>query len=349
MSIFWRAAMTCRAQFVARAMVVSCLSVAAASTALAQMDHSQHQRHQHRMTPEQFTELREKIQLYRNFTDEQIVENMSRMRDLGGMISGAEVSGDIGILALAHGYTDEANQQWMEKFESVSQQYPTGYGLGMAMMNGDHIQKAVDGLEAAGAKTILVLRTETGDVNRLNFHWQYLFGLREEASYLTAPRIQTNAKVIWGPSPTSHPMMGEIMLDYAKGLSTNLSNELVVMMGHGAMTQKENEMDLAIMAEHAQIIKSGGGFADVRFWNVQDDLPADQRAANVTKIRGWITEAKDRGMDVIVVTNALTQSVLVSKLKEDVSGLGAKFSDRGLMQSPRFAEWISAAIKENLP
>jgi len=329
--------------------LASSFLLSASSLALAQMDHSQHQGHQHQMTAAQFAELREKIQLYRNFTDEQIVENMSRMRDLGGMISGADITGDIGILALAHGYTDAANLQWMEKFNAISQDYPTGYGLGMAMMNGNHIQKAVDGLEAAGAKTILVLRTEMGDVNRLNFHWQYLFGLREEASYLSAPRIQTGAKIIWGPSPTAHPIMGEIMLDYAKALSTEPSNELVVMMGHGAMTQKENDMDLAIMAEHAQIIKAGGGFADVKFWNVQDDLPADQRLANVTKIRGWIADAKEQGRDVIVVTNALTQSLLVSKLQEDVSGLDVKFSDLGLMQSPRFADWISAAVDENLP
>ena len=317
--------------------------------AVAQMDHSQHQGHQHQMTQEQFAELREKIQLYRDFTDEQILENMSRMRDLGGMISQADVSGDIGLLALAHGYTDEANAQWMEKFETISSQYPTGYGLGMAMMNGNHIQTAIDGLEKAGAKTIIVLRTETGDVNRLNFHWQYLFGLREEASYLSAPRIKTSAEIIWGPSPTAHPIMGQIMLDYAKAFSKDPSNELVVIMGHGAMTQQENDLDLAIMAQHAEIIKSGGGFTEVKFWNVQDDLPADQRQANVEKIRGWIAEAKGRGLDVIVVTNALTQSVLVSKLEKDIAGLGAKFNDSGLMQSPRFAEWISAAVAENLP
>ena len=99
------------------------------------------------MTPEQFAELREKIEIYRGFTDEQIVESMSRMRNLGGMISGAGVIGDVGILALAHGYNDEGNRQWMEKFNAISREYPTGYGLGMAMMSADHIQKAIDGLE----------------------------------------------------------------------------------------------------------------------------------------------------------------------------------------------------------
>ncbi|MDH3510059.1 MAG: hypothetical protein OER85_04295 [Gammaproteobacteria bacterium] len=316
--------------------------------ASGQEDHSQHQGHQHQMTPEQFAELREKIEIYRGFTDEQIVASMSRMRNLGGMISDAAVAGDVGILALAHGYSEQGNQQWMEKFDSVSREYPTGYGLGMAMMSADHIQKAIDGLEAAGAKKILVLRTETGDTNSLNYQWQYIFGRRDESSYLSVPRVKSNAEIIWGPSPTAHPIMGEIMLEHAQQLSTDPSNEMVLILGHGAMTPKENEMDLAIMATHAKAIKDKGGFSDVKRWNVQDDLPADKRAVNVAKIRGWIQDAQDQGMDVIVVTNALTQSGIMDRLKGDVAGTGAKFNDKGLMQNPRFSDWIQAAVDENL-
>lgn len=329
-------------------MILALALAFAVSQASAQEDHSQHQQHQHQMTPEQFAELREKIELYRDFTDEQIVENMSRMRNLGGMISDAGVVGDVGILALAHGYTDKGNQQWMAKFATVSREYPTGYALGMAMMSADHIQQTIDGLEAAGAKKILVLRTETGDTNSLNYQWQYIFGRRDDASYLSVPRVTSDAEIIWGPSPTAHPIMGEIMLEHALQRSTDPSNEMVIIMGHGPMTPKENEMDLAIMAQHAKAIQTGGGFKDVKRWNVQDDLPPDQRAANVVKVRGWIKEAQDQGMDVIVVTNVLTQSGVMGRLKKDVAGTGAKFNDTGLMQNPRFSDWINAAVEENL-
>ena len=317
-----------------------------APQASAEEDHSQHQHHQ--LTQKQFAELREKIEVYRGFTDEQIIDSMSRMRNVGGMISAKGVVGDIGILALAHGYTPEANEQWKAKFDSVSREYTTGYGLGMAMMSADHIQQAIDGLEAAGAKTILILRTETGDTNSLNYQWQYIFGRRDEASYLTIPRVETDAEIIWGPSPTAHPIMGEIMLEHALELSTDHGNEMVLILGHGAMTPKENEMDLATMAKHAEAIKKGGGFRDVKRWNVQDDLPADQRAANVDKVRGWIKDAEDQGMDVIVVTNVLTQSGIMRRLQKDVSGTGAKFSDQGLMQNPRFSDWIKTAVEENI-
>ncbi len=316
--------------------------------ASAQEDHSQHQSHQHQMTPEQFAELREKIEFYRGLTDEQIVESMSRMRNLGGMISDAGVVGDNGILALAHGYTDQGNEQWLENFAVISREYPTGYGLGMAMMSADHIQNAIDGLEAAGAKRILILRTETGDTNSLNYQWEYIFGRRDESSYLSVPRVTSNTEIIWGPSPTAHPIMGQIMLEHALQLSSDPSNELVIIMGHGPMTPKENEMELAIMAKHAKAIRQGGGFRDVKYWNVQDDLPPDKRAANVAIVRGWIKDAQDQGMDVVVVTNALTQSGIMGRLKRDVEGTGAKFNDTGLMQNPRFSDWINAAVEENL-
>ena len=114
------------------------------------------------------------------------------------------------------------------------------------------------------------------------------------------------------------------------------------------MTPKENEMDLAIMAKHAERIKESGGFKDVKYWNVQDDLPPDQRAANVDIIRGWIKEAQDSGLDVIVVTNVLTQSGVMGRLQADVDGTGAKFSDVGLMQNPKFSDWIKAAVEENV-
>ncbi len=312
----------------------------------SQEDHSAHQ--QHMLTDEQFAELRSKVELYQDLTDEQIVENMSRMRNLGGMLSDATVVGEVGVLAMAHGYTDEGNQQWMDRFDIISGDYPTGYGMGMAMMGSDHIQRAIDGLEAAGAKKILVLRTETGDTNSLQQQWQYIFGRRDDSSYLSVPRVTSNAELIWGPTPTAHPIMGQIMLEHAQQLSVDPTNELVMILGHGPMTPKENQMELAIMATHANVIQEGGGFKDVKYWNVQDDLPPDQRAENVAKIRGWINEAKDQGMDVIVVTNVLTKSGVMGRIERDVEGLDVKFNNTGLMENPRFADWIKAAVKENL-
>ena len=324
-------------------LMASAFSFGFAGALLAQEDHSQHM-----LTTEQFAELRSKIPLYNEYTDEQIVKSMSSMRNLGGMISDASVIGDVGVLALAHGYSDEGNQQWFDRFSAISKDYPAGYALGMAMMSSDHIQSAIDGLEAAGAKKILVLRTETGTASSLQRQWEYIFGRRDDSSYLSVPRVESKAELIWGPTPTAHPIMAAIMLDHAKELSSDPSNELVVILGHGPGTKEDNDKELAIMAEHGKFIKEQGGFRDTKFANVQDDAPTEVRAANVEMIRGWIKQAKDQGMDVIVVTNVLTQSGIMGRLERDVEGLDVKFNNTGLMQNPRFADWIKAMVEENL-
>jgi hypothetical protein len=316
--------------------------VALAAPVAAQ--HEGNHGHGHEMPAEQLREIRAKVPLYQGFSDEEITANMGRMRpDIGGLISPAGVTGELGVLALAHGYVEEGNRQWMARFAPLAARRPTGYGLGMTMMDSAHIQRAIDELEAAGARRILVLRTETGEANSLNRQWEFIFGRRDESAYLTVPRVTSNAELIWGPTPTAHPIMGEIMLDHARALSTDPARELVIIMGHGPENEADNEADLAIMAGHAATLR-GGGLADVRFANVMDDAPPPVRAANVAMIRGWIAEARGRGQDVIVVTNVLTQSSVMRRLERDVDGTGAKFNDTSLMQHPRFAAWIDTVV-----
>lgn len=310
----------------------------------ATAQHEGHHGHGHEMTAEQLREIRAKVPLYQGYTDEEIIANMGRMRpDIGGLISPAGVTGELGVLALSHGYVEEGNRQWMAKFGPLAATRPTGYGLGMAMMDSGHIQRAIDELEAAGARRILVLRTETGEANSLNRQWEFIFGRREDSAYLTVPRVSSKAEIIWGPTPTAHPIMGEIMLDHARALSSDPARELVVIMGHGPENEADNELDLAVMARHAETIRRGG-FAEVRFANVMDDAPPPVRAANVAMIRGWIAAAREQGREVIVVTNVLTQSSVMRRLQRDVDGTGAKFNDTGLMQHPRFADWIASVV-----
>jgi hypothetical protein len=217
----------------------------------------------------------------------------------------------------------------------------------MAMMTSAHIQSAVAELERAGAQTIIVLPTTTADHSTLTRQWDYIFGLREQSAYLDVPRVETRARLIWTETPTAHPIMGEIMLDHARELSADPANELVIIMGHGPQSAEDNEKELKTLAGHAAFIAREGGFADVKYANVQDDAPREVRAANVAVIRGWAQAAIDQGQEVIVVTTALTQSNVVGRMKSDVEGL-ARFNNKGLMLHPRFGDWIDTVIEARL-
>ncbi|MDH3977617.1 MAG: hypothetical protein OEU86_03815 [Gammaproteobacteria bacterium] len=312
----------------------------------SQMDHSKMDHSQpggHQMSPEQMKELRAKIPLYDSYTDEQIMAGMARMKNTWGKVGDTSLKGEVGIIALAHGFKEPGNSQFIERYERAGKKYPTTYAFGMAMMTSDTIQEAVSALEDAGAKTIVVIPTTTADNSTLVQQWDYIFDKTDKSAYLDVPRVKSKANLVWTDTPTANPIMAEIMLDYAKELSTNPSNELVIIMGHGPQSAVDNEKELEILRKHAAYLKAEGGFMDVRVRNVQDDSLPIIRAGNVDVIRYWAQSAAAEGRDVIIVHTALTQSNVVKRMTKDVEGVG-KFNNKGLMQHERFDDWIEEVV-----
>jgi hypothetical protein len=307
-----------------------------------------HEGHGHHITPEQLAELRAKIALYDTYTDEEIGYWMSRMQNLWGWMNeeGAR-SGEIGVLGLAHGFKEPGNTQFRTAYSSVDNTYPATYAVGMAMMTSDHIQSALDALTTSGAKTIVVIPTTTADHSTLTRQWDYIFGKRDDSAYLDVPRVETGARLVWTPTPTQHPIVAEIMLDYAKEKSTDPANETVIILGHGPQSEDDNRKELEILARHAAYIEREGGFADVMFGNVQDDAPPEVRAGNVAALRAQAQAAIDNGYRVIAVHTSLTQSGIVKRLNRDISDI-ADFNDKGLMQHPRFGDWIDEVVSASV-
>ena len=64
-----------------------------------------------------------------------------------------------------------------------------------------------------------------------------------------------------------------MLLDHARELSKNPENEFVLILGHGPSEPQDNELELKVIAKHAERVKAEGGFADVKAYNFQDDAP----------------------------------------------------------------------------
>jgi hypothetical protein len=303
--------------------------------------------HHHSMTAEQLAELRAKIPLYREYSDEAIAAGMSRMKNSWGWVTETPAGARVGVLALAHGFKETGNRQFAEAYAGAANDYPKAYAFGMAMMTSEHIQSAIDALQDNGAEIIVVMPTTTADNTTLVRQWDYIFGKRDESAYLDVARVRSDAELIWAPTPTGDPLVAEIMLDYARELSRDPSRELVIIMGHGPQDSADNERELEILNRHAAFIRKQGGFSEVRAANVQDDAPTGVRAANVEMIRGWAEAAEAEGRRTIVVHTALTQSGVVGRMARDVEGV-AEFNSKGLMQHPLFGQWIDNAIARTL-
>ena len=146
--------------------------------------------------------------------------NMARMGpNFQVYLSAAEVIGEVGVLALGHGFGENGNQQFQDAFAPVADSHPTAVGLGMAMMTSEHIQTAVDGLTGAGARTLVVILPRRPSIMAGSCCSGGIFsGQRENAPWMSVPRVKTDAQVILAPTPTTDPLMSVILLDLCTGI-----------------------------------------------------------------------------------------------------------------------------------
>ncbi len=317
------------------------LSLVAMLPAAAQDDAHAH----HHMTDAQFAELREKVPLYREFTDAQIMENMARMGPgIHVYLSEAAVAGNVGVLALGHGYGPSGNEAFKNAYAPTAAKHPTAVAFGMAMMSSEHIQAAVDELTAAGADTVLVIPVTTLKSGGLIGQWRYIFGLQEEAPWMSVARVQSDARIVFGPTPTTDPLISAILLDHAIDLSRDPASEVVALIAHGPDDAEENALELAILEQHAAVIRAGRAFADVRGFTLQDDAPSVVRKANIDRIRDWVQAAVDRDQRVIVLTTLPVKGSVHKKIRRDLEGLDYDLSEKGVVENALFNEWVEAVI-----
>ncbi len=303
---------------------------------------------QHNLTDAQFAELREKVPLYREFSNEQIMKNMARMKPgFHVYLSGAKQTGKIGVLALAHGYSNSGNESFKNAYLPTAVKHPTSVAFGMAMMSSEFIQTAVDELTNAGAETVVVIPVTTLKTGALIEQWRYIFGERAEAPWMSVDRVQTDAHVVFGPTPTGGVLISAILLDYALERSSDPANEVVAILAHGPDDAEENTAELVLLEQHAAVIREGRAFSEVRGFTLQDDAPSAIRQANVDRVRAWIQAAVDRGQRVIIVTTLPVNGNVQKKIRRDLKGLEYDLNDKGIVEHPHFSDWVESVISSS--
>ena len=239
----------------------------------------------HEMTDEQLAAMREKVALYRALTDREAQLNMALMGpNYEWYVSDPKLQGDVGVIVLAHGVGENSDRLFVEKLEPMAERWPTAVSFGMAMMMSSHLQSTVDDLTARGAETIVLVPTAVSEHNTLTRQWEYAFNMRDDASYLEVPRVQTDAKVLMAPHMDDHPLITEVLLDYTNEVSKNPKNEVVIIVAHGPEDIEDNIPDLEVLQVHADRIKAETDFVDVKAINLQDDAYPPIRKSNVKKI-----------------------------------------------------------------
>jgi sirohydrochlorin ferrochelatase len=301
----------------------------------------------HKMDPAMTKELREKVALYKNYSDAEITLSMDMMGpEYAWYISPPDVKGEQGILILMHGFREQGDKIFRQQVQPMGDIFPTSMGVGMAMMMSDHIQVALDDLKAAGAKKIVVVPITSSGTNELYRQWLYIFGKQDTPEFASVPRVKSDAKLLFVKPPGDDPLVAEVLLDHATEISKDPGNEVVIIAGHGPSSAEDNAEELRVLEGLAKIVKQDGGFADVRGMTLQDDAPPEIRDANVKKLREVVEAATKKGQRVLVVTNLIGARTIQAKLRSDLKDLTYEFNAKGLVNHPNFMKWMSEAVRE---
>ncbi len=303
----------------------------------------------HDMSAELMDELREKVLLYREYSNQQIMFSMQMM---GGnfpvYISDESVNGEIGVVLLAHGYDEKGDEKFIEAVSAVSGIFPTVAGIGMSMMVSDHLQLAVDRLVGSGAKKIVVIPIVATEHSTLVRQWQYIFGLLDEAAYATVPQVESAAEIVFAEPFNDDPLVAEMMIDWANTMSEDPANETVLIVAHGPSEEEDNTKVLAQLENLADMMRQDTEFSDVMAISLQDDSPTATRKENVKRLRSMAQEAVDNGQRVLIVTNLIAIRSIQHKIRDDLEGIPFTFNSKGLTAHPNFEKWLSETIRNEL-
>ncbi|MBI5375373.1 MAG: hypothetical protein HZA77_08055 [Candidatus Schekmanbacteria bacterium] len=294
-------------------------------------------------------EMRQAIPQLKGKTDAEIRAGMAMMpKDYEAYISDKSLKGDIGVLVVAHGGGKVWDETLINAVKPIASAFPTVIGFGMCMHNSTHMQASVNDLVAAGAKKIIVVPTALNENTSLDRQWAYIFGKSNKASYATVPQIKTEAKIVIASEMNDNPLVSEIMIDFAKKISTDPKNEVVYIVGHGPEDPADNAKVLEVMGRIAKEVKKDGNYNDVKCINLQDDAPKEIRAGNVQKLRKMIEETNSKKLQPLIIALLMSSRGIQHKIKSDLAGLEYKSYLEGMSTHENFTRWVHEVIQDEI-
>jgi hypothetical protein len=289
---------------------------------------------------EKFPQIRESLPTLREFGDKQIMRIMNSMgSDYYWEYETANEQASEGILILAHGVNDFADQILFNDVEPLTQNYTTSIAFGMSMMTSKHISCALVQMQEKDLDVIHVIPLTESPYNTLIRQWRYAFGLEPTYTYADIEIID-NAKINFLEPINDHVYAREIVYEHAMEISKDPQQETVIIVAHGPIDAADNAKQLQIMQNIAEHIQDKGNFHSVLPLSLQDDADPDTRSENVMRFRDLVEKNSTQGRRTLVVTDLMSSEGIQSRIKKDLDGLEYAFNEKGIVSHPLFIEWV---------
>jgi len=160
-----------------------------------------------------------------------------------------------------------------------------------------------------------------------------------------AEPINTSAAVIVsGAGVAESALIDDILVDRVRTLSTDPTDESVLILAHGPGDEAENERWLANMRLRVQRLHAIGPFRHVHVETLREDWP-ERRAEAERRIRQYVEAANANGGRVLVVPFRIAG---FGPYADVLKGLEYVADGRGFCPHPNMTQWIEITAKECL-
>lgn len=270
-----------------------------------------------------------------------------------------------GVLVLAHGVHrmhgeqvhEERNSEilpvWnasvLEVVKPLTDKYPLEVAFGMA--DPDTIKEAVHKLEEKGVSEVIVVPLFISSHSPIIDNSRYILGIQEKLPETTTvkslPRIESRIKFRMSGALDDSMLVAEILLERAMELSTNPSNETVILAGHGPNDEKENRLWLADMEKLAYYVREKGNFKKVQVATWRSDAPEEIKERAIHELRTMV-EMSDKDGKVIVIPHLLATGGVETEIVAALKGLPYVFNGKTLLPHSNITRWVETQVEEEL-
>jgi len=277
-----------------------------------------------------------------------------------------------GVLLLGDGGDKDWKDALAAFTKKLSPQFPLAFAPGEA--DAKAIQKAVDRLQAARVKKLVVVPLYVTSDSPLMDETRFLFGIRKDPSpeffraegavsgYAIVRRVQTKVPVVLTQALDDHPLVVEVLTSRALSLSRHASDEALVVVGLApvagpvngeslgrtpaakpATAEDEYRQTLSALAER---VRAKGGFKTGHAAVLQPQaLHQSERERHEGDLRKLVRELS-RSQRVLVVPHAVTGEIASRTILRALQGTFMRYTQKGLLPDDRIVRWVEETARQ---
>jgi hypothetical protein len=253
---------------------------------------------------------------------------------------------EVGVIAVPHGSTYNWNETMRDGLAPLTDDYTVAEAF--SMVDPAVVERAVrqleqDGVEAAVMVRIFSMESSFREKARYILGLQRSFG-RSIMGERFPERIRTHLQMTTLGGLEASPHFARGLLDRAQALSTDPSEETVLLLGHGTGSDEENARWMENLRTIADTMRARGGdaFRDIKVHTWREDWP-EKRKETIPEIQQMVKEASADGTALVIPARTAARG----RASEYLEGLDYRYG-KGLAPHPQFEAWVREQIETGI-